>query len=147
MSTVSVLLLLGSRRLGLGWTASAAGLLWVGLIAYSRFNLRPELFGYLSFATLLLLLGPVVVEPKRTGGRFAGRHGFVAIVGPTALVRQSAQLLASWPVRRRRRLLRVSREKHRGVSRRFQILVTPPQERGSSARNAFCTPRASRCSS
>ena len=66
VSALSVLLLLGSRRLGLSWTASAAGLLWVGVIAYSRFNLRPELFGYLSFATLLLLLGPLVVDPKRT---------------------------------------------------------------------------------
>jgi hypothetical protein len=65
VSALSALFLLGSRRMGLTWTASAAGLLWFGLVAHSRFNLRPELFGYLSFSTLLLLLGPLVLDPKR----------------------------------------------------------------------------------
>ena len=65
VAALSALLLVGSRRVGLTWAASAAGLLWIGLIAYSRFNLRPELFGYLSFSALLLLLGPLVLDPKR----------------------------------------------------------------------------------
>jgi len=65
VSALSALLLLASRRMGLSWVASAAGLLWIGLVASSRFNLRPELFGYLSFVALLLLLGPLVLDPKR----------------------------------------------------------------------------------
>jgi hypothetical protein len=65
VSALSVLVLVGSRRVGLTWAASAAGLLWIGLIAYSRFNLRPELLGYLPFSALLLLLGPLVLDPKR----------------------------------------------------------------------------------
>jgi hypothetical protein len=59
------LLLGSSRRLGLSWVLSAAGLLLFGLVGYSRFNLRPELFGYLVFACELAVLGPIAVDPKR----------------------------------------------------------------------------------
>jgi hypothetical protein len=69
--TVGLTLALGllalriSRRLELSWVAAAAGLVWLGLVGYSRFNLRPELFGYVAFAGELALLGPIVVEPRR----------------------------------------------------------------------------------
>jgi hypothetical protein len=79
VSALSALLILGSRRMGLTWGTSAAGLLWVGLIASSRFNLRPELFGYLSLSALLLLLGPLVLDPKRAAG-LRPPH-FFAVVG------------------------------------------------------------------
>jgi hypothetical protein len=62
---VALLLLGSSRRLGLPWVVCAAGLLWFGLVGYSRFNLRPELFGYLVFACELAVLGPIVLEPRR----------------------------------------------------------------------------------
>jgi len=64
-SALSALFLLGSRRMGLSWLAAGAGLLGLGLVAHSRLNLRPELFGYLSLSTLLLLLGPLVLDAKR----------------------------------------------------------------------------------
>ncbi len=93
VSALSVLFLLGSRRMGLSWTASAAGLLWLGLVAHSRFNLRPELFGYLSFTTLLLLLGPLVLDPKRAAELRPPQ--FLAVVGVQLLF---VNLHSYWPL-------------------------------------------------
>lgn len=69
---VSVLLLRSSRRMELHWLAGAAGLLWFGLVSFSRFNLRPELFGYLVFACELALLGPIILAPKKAA-QMSGR--------------------------------------------------------------------------
>ena len=62
---LAALMLQTSRRLGLPWTAAAAGLLWFGLVGFSRLNLRPELFGYLAFGAELAILAPIIVNPKR----------------------------------------------------------------------------------
>ena len=44
------------RRLGTGWLALAAGLVLTAMVAYERFLLRPELFGYVVLAGQLCLL-------------------------------------------------------------------------------------------
>lgn len=44
------------RRLGLGRLWTAAGLILIAMVAYERFLLRPELFGYLLLMVQLLLL-------------------------------------------------------------------------------------------
>jgi hypothetical protein len=62
---IAVLGLWTSRRLELPWTVAAAGLLGLGLVASSRLNLRPELFGYLALAAEVAVLAPIVVAPKR----------------------------------------------------------------------------------
>lgn len=62
---LAALVLRTSRRVGLPWTVAAAGLLWFGLVGFSRLNLRPELFGYLVFTAELAVLAPIVVDPKR----------------------------------------------------------------------------------
>jgi hypothetical protein len=59
------LLIRSSRRLELSWVVAAGGLLWFWLVGHSRLNLRPELFGYLALAGELVLLGPMVLAPKR----------------------------------------------------------------------------------
>jgi hypothetical protein len=82
-----------SRRLGLSWSLSAAGLLWLGLVGYSRFNLRPELFGYVAFAGELALLGPMLCEPRR-----AARLEVRQIVAISALHLLFVNLHSYWPL-------------------------------------------------
>ena len=93
VALVGCLVLRGSRRLGLPWTESALTLLWIGLVAYSRFNLRPELFGYLAFAALLALLGPLVLEPRR-----AADLRWPHVVAIASLQLGFANLHSYWPL-------------------------------------------------
>jgi hypothetical protein len=55
------LVLATMRRLGLGWAAAGAGLILAALVSYERFQLRPEVLGYLVLMGELYLLagGPV----------------------------------------------------------------------------------------
>jgi len=60
-----VLLTAGTaRRMGVPAILSAAGIALVAMTAYARFNLRPELFGYLLLAgQLFVLAGPQITWP------------------------------------------------------------------------------------
>lgn len=52
------LILLTMRRVGVPWLWSAGGVVMVTLVAQGRFNLRPEVFGYLIVAWQLYILAP-----------------------------------------------------------------------------------------
>ncbi len=53
---IFTLMILAMRRLGIGWTWISAGVLLVAMTGYMRFNLRPELFGYLMLAAQFAIL-------------------------------------------------------------------------------------------
>ncbi|MFW6061886.1 MAG: hypothetical protein ACOC93_03670, partial [Planctomycetota bacterium] len=65
------------RRSGVGWTLAAGGLLLMGLVAYPRFLLRPELFGYAVLAAQLCLLLPLGDTSRRVSWPVVG--GVVAL--------------------------------------------------------------------
>ncbi len=56
MAGMVALALATMRRLGVGWLATAGGVLLLVLTAYERFTLRPEVPGYLLLAAELLVL-------------------------------------------------------------------------------------------
>jgi len=63
VAVLTALTLATMRRMGAGWLAVAAGLGLTAMVAYERFLLRPELFGYVVLAGQLLLLNP---RPRET---------------------------------------------------------------------------------
>ncbi|MGB2824636.1 MAG: hypothetical protein WBF17_26915, partial [Phycisphaerae bacterium] len=63
------------RRLGVGWTAVAAGILLTGMVAYERFLLRPEVFGYLVVMGQWWLLSGVGRDDGSRGASPAAKRG------------------------------------------------------------------------
>ena len=61
---IGVLMLGALHRLQVPWPLSALGLLLFGLVSFSRFNLRPEVFGYLILAAQLFLLAPIARDAQ-----------------------------------------------------------------------------------
>ena len=69
--------LVALRRLGAGGLGMAAGLVLMAMVAYERFLLRPELFGYLVLAWQLCLLNP----PARAGEDDGAGPSWPAVAG------------------------------------------------------------------
>ncbi len=63
------------RRLGLGWTWVAAGLLMTAMVAYERFLLRPEVFGYLVVMGQWWVLSGVAGGERSRGASPAAKRG------------------------------------------------------------------------
>ncbi|MCY2925700.1 MAG: hypothetical protein NT031_09705, partial [Planctomycetota bacterium] len=63
------------RRCGVGTLASAGGVVLAALAGYERFNMRPELPGY-----LVLLIQVAILVPAAGAGRTISRRALVAIV-------------------------------------------------------------------
>jgi len=63
------------RRLGLGWTTTAAGVLMMAMVAYERFLLRPEVFGYVVIMGQWWLLSGMRSQRARGASPAAERGG------------------------------------------------------------------------
>ena len=80
------LLLAVMRQAGVGWAAAAAAMLLAAMVSYKRFNLRPELLGYVILLAQWLLLS------RR---QFALRHAAGVILLQTVLVNMHSYFLPS----------------------------------------------------
>ena len=56
IAAIFTLMLLAFRRLGVGWTIAAAGVLLAALTAHMRFTLRPEVLGYMLLIAQFYIL-------------------------------------------------------------------------------------------
>jgi hypothetical protein len=81
-----VLLLAVLRQAGVGWAPAAAAMLLTALVSYERFNLRPELFGY------VILLGQWLLLTRRP---FAIRQAIGVIVLQLLAVNVNSYFLPS----------------------------------------------------
>jgi hypothetical protein len=59
------------RRLGVGWLGTAAGMILMAMVAYERFLIRPEVFGYLVLAGQFCLLARGRVSRRAAAGLVA----------------------------------------------------------------------------